>query len=158
MARTFSTLFSESALRIALHTASDEDRFCSILEQRVANIKSYKNIFKANLPDEYAATGEGLEKGRGKGGGGSKGHPDEEDEDDPVKVCPKQLKNLLLTYLLESLFALAVFKSNQSFVCLFVCVFTLHYFHFPGSQSVSKSLFARDLALLFSASIIIRAN
>lgn len=59
IARTFSTLFSEAPLRIALSTASDEERFCAILEQRVANIKSYKNIFKANLPEGYGQAGKG---------------------------------------------------------------------------------------------------
>lgn len=90
MARTFSTLFSESALRIALQTAANEDRFCAILEQRVANIKSYKNIFKANLSGEYAATDEGgLEDKRDAEKGHMKGHPDQEIEDDHEKVGKK---------------------------------------------------------------------
>lgn len=104
MARTFSTLFSESALRIALQTAANEDRFCAILEQRVANIKSYKNIFKANLPGEYAATEEGLEdRGDSEKLGHIKGHPDEENEnhdkvsvekkrDDSHNIFPKKIK------------------------------------------------------------------
>lgn len=58
MARTFVTLFSESALRIGLLTATDEEQFCSILEQRVQNLKSYNNIFRMNLPPGFAINNE----------------------------------------------------------------------------------------------------